>query len=256
MSCVKVPDDFKTVPLEGYNAVTQGIEFFFDIPKSITVPTYEEQLINQLPPSIRVVKTTQSAQLPEHCRATIASHCDVTYHVEARIFREGKVVCEMRREIIVIPTTETPPPLEPEDLKYEYRLFATSCLGTFWKPKSTSITVSSKEPRPLVFPSSKGYCAAMNTEVLLSFRARKMCDGGETFLEPPVTECEVKVTLEAITYFLQHEKEHVMSIAETQRSPCAILKRKRFKTQTRNLKLVGWKRGNGSAGESPKIDHL
>jgi hypothetical protein len=257
MSYVKIADDFKQLPSEGASNTTHQASFFFDVPEHITVPSFEKVFTHQLPPSIRVVKTASSTEFPENCRAAIAGHCDITYHIEARISRRGKVVCYTRREIILMPTTETPPPLDPGDLKHDYRLLTALSLGSFWKPKKTiSITVSSKEPRPVVFPYLKGEWASGNTEVLLDFKARKTFDDEDSFLEPPVTECELMITLEAITYFLEHETDQVLSIAETRRCPCAILKRKRFKTQKRKVKLEGWKRVNDGACEYQQVDHL
>lgn len=239
MSCVKVAEDFQRLASEGDTKNRAG--FFFDVPESITVPTYQRNLIHQLPPSIRVAKTVSSTDFQD--RDELFGHCDVTYHIEARISRGGKVVGDARREIIVIPTAEKPPPLDPEHLKYEYRFSAASSLGSFWKTKkSITVSVATREPPPIVFPSLKGESTVVGTQLLLNFKVRKMYDMKEILIEPPVTECEVSVTLEAITYFLEQEKEQVLSIAETRQCPSAILKRKKFKTQKRKLKLEGWKR--------------
>ena len=245
MSCVKIPQDFQRVLGETSFAATYRAEFFFDIPESITVPSYERHTGEQLPPSIRVVKTPSSTEMPEHCHTAIAGNCDVTYHIEARMLRGNKVVGDIRREIIVMPSSEMPPPLDPEDLQKEYRLYAASSIGSFWNSKrSVAVTILSKEPRPLVFPVVKGECAPGSTEVSLNFRAQKMYDMDfeQDLPEPPFTECEAMATLEAITYFVGCEKEWTMSVAETRTCPSAILKRKRFKPQKRKLKLAGWKR--------------
>lgn len=256
LSCVKIPQDFQRVFRATSFAATYRAEFFFDIPESITVPSYERHTEEQLPPSIRVVKTPSSTEIPEHCRAAIAGNCDVTYHIETRMLRGKKVVGDIRREIIVMPSSETPPPLDPEDLQKEYRLYAASSMGSFWNPKkSVAVTILSKEPRPLVFPVVKEECAPGSTEVLLNFRTQKMYDVDfeQDLLEPPFTECEIMVTLEAITYFVDREKEWTMSVAEARTCPSAILK-KRFKPQKRKLKLAGWKRVDDAICKSPKFN--
>jgi hypothetical protein len=146
---------------------------------------------------------------------------------------------------------ETPPPLDPEDLQYEYLLSARSSLRSFWKAKnSLAVSVSSKEPPPVVFPSLKGHCGAIGTKLLFDFKARQMYDMAASLVEPPVTECEVMVTLEAITYFLEQEKERVLSITETQKDSRVLLKRSTFKTRKRKLKLEGWTRAIDTSCET------
>ena len=51
MSYVKLPEDFDKATVEACNAAVQKTGFFFDIPESITIPSYETHLENQLPPS-------------------------------------------------------------------------------------------------------------------------------------------------------------------------------------------------------------
>lgn len=157
------------------------------------------------------------------------------------MFVRGRAVFDASREIIVMPAMEIPPPLEPADLQKEYQLFATSSIGPFWKPKkSIVLTVSSMEPPPPVFPAVNGGCSTASTGLFLEFKTRKIVDCEERFFEPPLTECEVLLTLEATTYFLDHEKDWMMSASETEQRPRTVLKKTRFRTQKRKLKLAGW----------------
>ena len=254
MSCVKEAEDFQTYG-SGEGTTLQA-RFFFDFPKYITLPSYNQDLVRPLPPSIRVVKKLASSDFEE--RDEIFGHCDVTYHLEARISKGKDVVCGAHSEIIVVATTETPPPLDPEDLKNEYCLAAASSLGSFWKAKKKVVTVSvsSREPRPILFQSSKAECGLVETGLPLNFRARKMYKSGESLVVPPVMECEVTVTLEAITYFLEREEKRVLSIAEMGRSSNAIMKRRKFKTQKMQLKLDGWKRETDSVGGEVPLNGL
>lgn len=255
MSCVRVADDFQQLCLEEQCATTRWTDFFFDMPDFITVPTYEKGREHQLPPSIRVVKAVHSTELPYYNRGVVAGNCDVIYHIEAKILKANKVVGVTQREIIVMPCTEPPPPLDTEDLLKEYQLHAASSMGSFWNPKKRiAVTVLSKEPRPVILPTTKGQSPPTSTEVLLNFTTQKICDGDVegVQLEPPFTECEVVVTLEAITYFVEHEKARVMSVTEAENCPFTILKRRQFKPQTRKLKLTGWERIDGGVCKSSK----
>lgn len=63
-----------------------------------------------------------------------------------------------------------------------------------------SVTVSSKELQPIIFPSSKADCSPVKTDIPLVFKTQQACAENEDLFEP--LDCEVSVSLEAITYFL------------------------------------------------------
>lgn len=229
--------------VEGFLNIWHDTGFFFDIPESITLPSDDECLPHKLPPSISIVKSTP-------CTAT--GNCDVVYYVEARILRLGQLVCHAFREIIVMPAAEIPPPLDPDDLKKEFQLTATSSMGSFWNPtKGATIVASSREPRPLVFPTNEGEYGS--TEVLLDFKTQCASDEDGEMTDHQLTECDVMITLEAVTYFLEHEQESVMSMAEALQSPFAVLKRTAFKTEKRHVHLKRWRKGREIACKFPQL---
>jgi hypothetical protein len=249
MSCVKVEEDFREVYIEGSHNLVHRASFFFDIPQSITMPTYEKHLTHHLPPSIRVIKKAHSTEIPEHPGATTGS-CDVIYYIQAQLHKDRHVIFDTSREILLMPVSERPPPLDLTYFKWEYELFASSSIESFWKARrSSTISVSLEEPRPIVFPTAKGVVDTMATEVSLHFVTRQVCGLGEGLSKPPITDCEVTVALEAITYFLEHEKEWMMSAAEARRCPSAIMKKDRFKARKRKLKLTEWKRREDDTGK-------
>ena len=254
MTCVKILENFQTQ--RSVEVTTHRASFFFDFPESITLPSCNQEVVHQLPPSIRVVKTCSLGDFQE--QEEVFGYCDVAYWIEARVSRRGNSICVSRREITAISTGENPPPLDPEDLKNDYRLYAASSLGSFWKPrKSMTVAISSEEPRPMVF-SSNGEKSGADTELLLDFKAWKMYESKMSLERPPVTDCEVMVTLEAITYFLAREKNRVLSIAESRICSDVILKRRKFKMQKRKLKLDDWKMVTNTIGcksftENPSV---
>lgn len=96
------------------------------------------------------------------------------------------------------------------------------------------------EPRPLVFPVNKDEHGS--TEMLLNFKTWGISDKHGEMRGPQLTDCEVMITLEAVTYFLEHEQESVMSVNEAQQSPCTVLKKTTFKTEVRRVHLLGWRK--------------
>jgi hypothetical protein len=241
MSCVKTVSDFQQIALEGTSHVAHQTGFFFNIPESIMLPSYEKNMPQNLPPSIRVQKPVVYAE-QENYRSAVSGNCDVSYHIEARALMRGQLVCHTSREIIVIPVADIPPPLEPEDLKREYLLAAASSPRSFWKPnKSATVVISCMEPRPLVFPTNEEDFGS--TEVLLNFKTRGELNENSEMTGPQLEDLEVLITLEAITYFLEHEQESVMSVAEVLQSPTAVLKKTRYKTKNRKMHLAGWSKG-------------
>lgn len=232
MSCVKLAADFERVEVEGSLNKGHQTDFFFDVPEFITLPSDKESIPQKLPPSITIVK---------YPPCTVGGNCDVSYHIQARILSGDTMVSHASREIIIMPTTEIPPPLEPEDLQKEFQLTAASSLGSFWHPtKNFTVVVSSMEPRPLVFPANKGEYGS--TEVPLNFKTWGISDKNDEMIGPQLADCEVSMTLEAVTYFLEHEQESVMSMTEAQQSPCTVLKKTTFKTEKRKVHLVGWRK--------------
>jgi hypothetical protein len=239
MSCVKLATDFRRSHCTGSVSMGHETNFFFDLPEFVTVPSDEAFLPRRLPPSISVSKCDPHA---------VGGNCDVAYFVEARILTGDKLVCYSSREILVLPATEIPPPLDPADLKNEFRMAASSELGSFWSStRSTTILVSSTEPRPLVFPTAKGEYGS--TAVILNFRTRGSYPESERNAGPQLTDCEVVITLEAITYFLEQERQSMMSIDEALKSQQTVLKKTTFKTEKRHIHLRKWKKGRHMGGK-------
>jgi hypothetical protein len=242
MSYVKVAEDFQRLNTGTSQTITHQVDFFFDIPESIPLPSHENETLQKLPPSIRVLKSTLQDARENYSSAAMSS-CDVSYHIEARIFRCGRRVCEVNREILIMPVTEIPPPLEPEDFKGEFQLVATSSLKSHLNPKkSITVKVSSSEPPPLVFPTKEGEMGS--TKLLLYFRTGVILSewSERTVLESQIANCEVSVALDATTYFLANEQASAMSVAEAIQSPLVVIKNTRFEEEKRKLNLKGWKR--------------
>ncbi|KAN0110793.1 hypothetical protein V8E51_007180 [Hyaloscypha variabilis] len=202
----------------------------------------------QLPPSIRIIQ-------PASKKSSISSHrstprvCDVAYYIEARLFLKGHFVCEASREIILMPVAVMPPPIEPGDLKNEYRLFTSSELGTSWRRKhSLMVSISSSEPRPLSFSISSAKDEVFSTELVLAFSARPIPSDNETenLARTEVTECNLAITLEATTYFLRHEEESVISVVEARDTPFSVVKTAKFKSQRMKVRLLNWDRAKST----------
>src|SRR5690349_4934187 len=241
MSCVKLADDFQQPPPETSRTLLHQVRFFFDVPESIALPSYEKDIQQKLPPSIRVIKpATHTAR--ENELSEDASSCNVSYSIEARIFTSGQLACSIIREIIILPATEIPPPLEPKDFRKEYQLVDTSLLRPLIKPKeSITVVVSSVEPRPLVFPANRGQIGS--TELLLYFKTRVILNENSKgmSMETQLANCEISIALDAITYFSAHEQTSVMSVAEATQSPFVILKKTRCYLEKRKLHLT-WRK--------------
>jgi hypothetical protein len=250
MSCVKVKEDFGRIVLRSSDTVVYQVGFFFDIPESITLPTYERGTPQRLPPSIRILQPLLHT-MNENVQGRVAGCCDVTYHIKAQIFSDRRPIGSSSREIIVIPAAEIPPPIDPDHFSNEYRLVASSSIRPSWKSKSSMVVVSSTEPRPLMFQSNNG--EGGRTEVVLNFKTRGMLDrSGEEFLiDPQLTECEVLISLEAVTYFLDHEQNSVMSVAAALQSSSVVLKKTRYKTERKKLLLGEWTKCREVAGKCP-----
>lgn len=231
MSCVKVTADFREIDVGDSLDTWYKTDFFFNIPEFLTLPSDEECLRYKLPPSIRVMKSA---------RHMASGTCDVIYKIEARILRLEKRVCSSSREVIIIPATRIPPPLDPEGLKKEYQLTAEWTLGSPWSSKrSITVFASSMEPPPLVFPTNKGEYGS--TKALLNLKTRAITGDNRELLGPRLSECEVVVNLEAVTYFLGHDEESVMSVAEALQSPLVVLKKTAYKKERRKIQLGAWR---------------
>jgi hypothetical protein len=233
MSCVKKAAEFKRVRLKESLTTAYQIDYFFEIPESITLPSENKCLPSKLPPSIRVVKSALY---------TVSGICDIVYYIEARVMKHAKLVSYAIRDIIIIPTAEIPPPVDPGDFKKEFQLANASSFGSFWNSTSNvTVVASSMEPRPLVFPVNKGEYGS--TELLLDFKTQSGLDGDGEIMGSQLTACEVTITLEAVTYFLTHQQESVMSMDEALQSLVTVLKRTTFKTEKRYVPLTEWQKG-------------
>jgi hypothetical protein len=255
MSCVKSRKDFKQTSTK--RSMASQCSFCFEIPGSITLPLVFNGMdiksgSQQLPPSIRIIQ-------PALKKSSVSSHrstprvCDVAYYIEARLFLKGHLVCEASREIILMPVAVMPPPIEPGDLKNEYRLFTSSELGISWRRKhGLMVSISSSEPRPLSFSIPSAKDEILSTELVLAFSARPMLSDNETenLARPEVTECNLAITLEATTYFLRREEESVLSVVEARDTPFSVVKTAKFKSQRMKIRLLNWDRAKSTTCRS------
>lgn len=247
MTCVKVANEFQRIDLGNPHAVTYQTRFFFDIPDSTTLPSsYGNGTPQRLPPSMRVAKSDfiSAATAEIHNCSSLAGTCNVTYRIVARVFADGRQKCHASREIILMPVEDIPPPLEPEDFGEEYRLVAATSLRPSWRSrKSVAVVISSMEPRPLTSPNSEGGCES--TEVLLQLKTGGLLDGSSerAFVEAQLINCEVRINLEAVTYFSGHEQAAAMSMVEALQSPFVVLKKTRYTLYRKKLRLERWRKG-------------
>ncbi|KFY48494.1 hypothetical protein V495_01308 [Pseudogymnoascus sp. VKM F-4514 (FW-929)] len=260
MSCVKVANEFQPVDVGNPHTLKYQTEFFFNIPDFTTLPSlYGKSIAQRLPPSIRVVKSDfiSAATTETHNGSSHASTCDITYKIVARVFLDGRLKCNTTREIILMPVEDIPPPLEPEDFGKEYRLVAATSLRLSWRSrKSVTVVISSVEPQPLIFPSCKEGCES--TEVLLHLKTRGLLDGSNerAFVEAQLTDCEVRINLEAVTFFSGHEQKAAISIVEALKSPAVVLKKTRYTPNRTKLRLGKWSKGQEIAWRSLEEDDL
>lgn len=243
MSCVKTLEDFQEKSSDDSNLVSNESKFFFDIPEYVTLPSLHRKetkdAFQPLPPSMRVLKKTSNEWLV----GKRSGVCDITYHVEARFFLNGRSVDEWRREILVMPVAEAPPPIEPEDLKREYTLAAAMSLGPFWKRKRGAVLIgSSVEPQPFVIQATTRKSLIPGTDLPLNFNTRTVLDSRikAGFSEPQLTTCEIIITMEATTFFQENEQDSVISLAEARDNQLAVTKTTTFAPQIRKMSLGHW----------------
>ncbi|KIM99900.1 hypothetical protein OIDMADRAFT_55793 [Oidiodendron maius Zn] len=245
MSCVKVTADFQEIDVGDSLDTWYKTDFFFNIPEFLALPSDEECSRYKLPPSIRVMKSA---------RHMASGNCDVIYNIEARVLRLEKQVCSSSREVIIIPATRIPPPLDPESLQKEYQLAAEWTLGSPWSSKkSITVLASSMEPPPLVFPTNKGEYGS--TKALLNLKTRAITGKDMELMGYRLSECEAVINLEAVTYFLGREEESVMSVAEALQSPLVVLKKTAYKKERRKIQLGAWRKSSKiTHGPSPTFE--
>lgn len=243
MSCVRKLEDFCEKSSDDPNLVANEASFFFDIPEYATLPSLRgqemENAFRPLPPSIRVLRKSSREWLDGKSSGV----CDVTYHVEARFYLDGQAIDQWRREILVMPVMEAPPPMSSEDLMHEYTFKAAVSLGPFWKRKKRTILIgSSIEPQPFMIHATKRKSLIPGTDIPLNFTTRMVLDRGFEIIspEPQITECEVIITMEAMTFFQEEEQETVMSLAEARDNDLAVLKTTTFAPQIRKMSLGQW----------------
>jgi hypothetical protein len=239
MSCVKEIGDFQQMAPNIPHTVCSQSSFFFYIPELITLPSTQDidckEAAQPLPPSIRVAKKPSIEWLTNKTTGV----CDVMYHIEACFFKSGRAVSGTRREIILFPILEMPPPMNFEDLKADYILSSMTTFGNFWKRNSgTVISGSSAEPQPFAMHIMEGQNLVTGTDLMLNFSSKTSCAASA----PQFTTCEIILTLESTTYFQEHEQKSVMSVEEVQNKQLTILKTARFQPQTCRMRLEHWKR--------------
>jgi hypothetical protein len=243
MSSTKVAEDFQIISTDDSHTAIHRASFFFDVPKSISLPSSENSSPQTLPPSMLVEKSISNATRGNYS-TTASSICDISYQIEARVFIGGRQACDTTREVIILPASEIPAPLAPEDFTGEYKLFSSSTWGSSFKnPKGATVVVSSAEPRPLVLPKGEGEFGS--TEVFLDFKTRVISSmNNETsYTVTQLSECEVSITLNAITYFSAHKQTSVISIAEAMQSPVVVLKTAKYDMGKKKLLLKEWRKG-------------
>ena len=243
MSYIKVAGDFQQISTDASHTAIYRTSFFFDIPEFILLPSSEDSSRQSLPPSMRVEKSISDGSR-KSSSTTNTSICDISYHIEALVFTCGRQACSTSREVIILPASDIPAPLAPEDLKGEYQLFSSSSLGSLRKGhRGATVVVSSAEPRPLVLPSKEGDIGS--TELFLDFKTRveSYASNDAAFLATQLSECEVSITLNAITYFSARKLTSVMSVAEAMQSPLVVLKPTKYEMGKRKLQLKEWRRG-------------
>jgi hypothetical protein len=245
MSCVKILEDFERKSSDSSNLASYQTSFFFDIPEFITLPSLQgrdtKEASQPLPPSIRVAKKASN----EWRSGKTSGICDVTYHIEARFFKDRRLVTDTRREILLMPVSELPPPMDPEDLQKEYVLSAATTFASFWKRKRGTILFgASTEPRPFVLQATTRKSLIPGTDLMFNFSTRSIVESraATSFSEPQFTSCEIIMTLEATTYFQEHEQDSVMTLAEARKTQLAVLKTARFEPQTRKMRLDSWRK--------------
>ncbi|KAH8803673.1 hypothetical protein F5884DRAFT_861989 [Xylogone sp. PMI_703] len=255
MSCVKVAEDFQQIVAEVPHTVMTQTSFFFNIPEYMSIPSDRTGIQQTLPPSMRILKPNQFIAWDNFANGSVNS-CDVSYYIRARVFRNGRQVYESSREIIIMPVTDLPPPLDPEDFKGEFRLLATWPLKSPTKQRENiTLTISAEEPQPIIFPTSEGETGS--TDVFLNFETGmlSMKSDEKTYVESQLTYCEVSITLNAITYFSTLEQSSAMSIEEVTRSPSVVSKKTKYKTDKRKMHLK-WRKGHGIASGTAEFAKL
>jgi hypothetical protein len=214
--------------------------------------TEMQHRFQELPPSIRVVQSTSKKSSIAGCGRT-PMVCDVAYFIEIRLFLKGRAVCEATREIMVMPVAETPPPIDPEDLRNEYCLFASSPLGISWRRRHClMVSVASLEPQSLLFNSASAKEYLSSTELLLTFSVRQMLADNDSwyFAKPEITNCDITITLEATTYFLPQEEQSVLSVSEARDRQYSVVKMSKFKTQSLKFRSLKWDKAHELASRS------
>lgn len=237
MLCVIVAESFQQIATGASHTILNQASFFFNIPEHISIPSDQTGVAQNLPPSMRVLQYHQHVAAGIFSKEAMNS-CDISYHLRARGFRGGRQVCQTRQEVIIMPVTDLPPPLAPEDFKGEFQLLATWQLKPHLKQKENiQLTVSSLEPRPIVFPVSERETGS--TDVLLYFEtgmlAKKIDE--KAYVETHLRDCRVSITLNATTYFLAQEQLPVMSTAELVQSSSAFFKKTKYKMKRRKMQL-------------------
>lgn len=243
MSYVKDLRDFQQRASDETTIVLNETNFFFDIPEYITLPcqvrTESKDILQPLPPSIRIAKNSSKEWLVQNQ----SGQCDVTYHIQARFLLNGRWAAEWRREILVMPALEVPPPWEPENLKREYTLSATSQLGSLWKRKrAMTISALSFEPRPLVLQATTRKSLIPGTDLDFNFTTRTVLDSriDVQYSTPQFTTCEIVITMQAMMFFQDHELDEVTALSEGQESQPAVLRTTTFQHETRKMGLGRW----------------
>lgn len=212
--------------------------FYFDIHKP---PPYSGPPIFDAPPSISVSSECGSHWETEQKEGG----SQIRYYIRARLLRGGARVVEAHQDLDLVPPSPVAPPLEPSDFPNEYKqLDVKKFPAGLGRKSSGSISVSAFEPPPLVCAAEK----TTSTKLNLRFRYRGRADHElEALLR--CTDCEVKTTMKAATFFSVTAQYAQPTIGSATGSGSVMRVKKAYASHPRKLHLPSWSKipGNGES---------
>jgi len=214
--------------------------FYFDIHKP---PPYSGPPIFDTPPSLSV--SSECGNYRE-TSGQKEGGSQIRYCIRARLLREGVQVVETHQDLDLVPPSPAAPPLEPSDFPNEYKqLDVKKFPASLGRKSSGSISVAAFEPPPLVCAAEK----TTSTKLNLRFRYRGRADHElEALLR--CTDCEVKTTVKAATFFSVAVQHAQPTIGLATRSGNTMRVKKAYASQPRKLHLPSWSKIPGNDAES------